>query len=164
LVVGFSPYDFPMISQKRIVNLFRRTGGGDEFTKSADELTGEERARMGNDLDAERALIASVPSNDKWFVVTPLHLVVKNSYELRRIPLEHIERIVATDSDYKLHGGNLGVRLHDGSIVNLGLQSARPYISLMNVFMYIARVTGSPSDRGLASSPTTDDGRPAAKL
>jgi len=154
-----------MISEKRIVALFRQTGGGDEFTKPADEFTDEQRAHLGNTLREERVLIASMQSADAWFALTPLHLVSKDHTALRKVALPDIEWIVATDHDYKLHGGNLGVRLRNGSIVNIKLRSGSAYVSLMNVLMYIARVAGPPSDRVLspawrtAQRPTTNDQR-----
>jgi len=79
------------------------------------------------------------------------HLVLKHGDALRRIPLEHVEWIdTNATGDYKLRGGKLNVRLRDGSLVGINVEPGGPYVALMNVFMYIGRVTGPPSHRALS--------------
>jgi hypothetical protein len=142
-----------MISAKRIVSIFRQTGGSGEFTKSIDELTDAQVKSFPQDVGKETPLIVSMRSADEWFVLTPSHLVLKDRDVLRRVPLEHVEWIVTPeDAEFKSHGGKLGVLLRDGSAVSLHVEAGRPYVSLMNVFMYIARVAGPPSHRALTGA------------
>jgi hypothetical protein len=139
-----------MISAKRIVRLFRQTGGSGEFTKSADELADAQLSPLREDIGKEAPLIVSIRSTDEWFVLTISHLVLKNGDALCRIPLEHVEWIDTNATvDYKLRGGRLNVCLRDGSLVGIDVEAGGPYVALMNVFMYIGRVTGPPSHRAL---------------
>ena len=128
-----------MISAKRIVTLFRQTGGSGEFTKPADELTDAQLALLREDIGQEAPLIVSMRSAGEWFVLTMSHLVLKDGDALRRIPLEHVEWIDNATGDYKLRGGKLNVRLRDGSLVGINVEAGGPYVALMNVFMYIGR-------------------------
>jgi hypothetical protein len=149
-----------MISAKRITSIFRQTGGGDDFTKLADDFSDEQIAPLREDPKNERMLIVGLTSASEWFAITKQDLVVQDRGGSRRILLESIDWIVTRDDNYKANGGTLGVKLRDGSIVSINIHSGKPYVALMNVFMYIGRVGGPPSGRGLTGSPTTDDQRP----
>jgi hypothetical protein len=149
-----------MISAKRIVTLFHQTGGGGEFTKLAEEFTEAQLAPLRVYLDEERPLIASVKSPDDWFVLTPFRLISKNRGGLRKIPFENVEWIDSVPADFKLQGGDLGIKLRNGRSLRISIESGRPYTALMNVLMYVARVTGPPSGRTLTGKPTTNDRRP----
>jgi len=116
-----------MISAKRIVSLFRQTGGSGEFTKPADELTDAQLAPLQEDIGKEAPLIVSMRSAGEWFVLTMSHLVLKDGDALRRIPLDHVEWIdTNATGDYKLRGGKLNVRLRDGSLVGINVESGDP--------------------------------------
>ena len=138
-----------MISAKRIVSLFRQTGGSGEFTKPADELTDAQLAPVREEIGKETPLIVSTRSADEWFALTLSHLILKDGGSLRRVALEQVEWVDTGAEDYKLRGGELDVRLRDGSVVCVNVEAGKPYVALMNVFMYIARVTGPPSHRAL---------------
>ncbi len=139
-----------MISAKRILSQFRRTGGGDEFTKTAAEFADEQIAPLRDLLRNEQPLIVSLTSPANSFILTSRHLLTLRDHAVtQRVPLKNIEWVVTRSNDYKSNGGNLGVKLRDGSVVSISLYSGRPYVAMMNVLMYIGRVTGSPSGRGL---------------
>ena len=140
-----------MISASRILSQFRQTGGGDEFTKTATEFADDQMAPFREFLQDEQPLIVSLASPARSFILTSRHLLILRDHAVtQRIPLENIEWVVTQSNDYKFNGGNLGVKLRDGSLVSIDLHSGRPYIAMMSVLMYIGRVTGLPSGRGLS--------------
>jgi hypothetical protein len=114
-----------MISAKRIVTIFRQKGGSGEYTKPADELTDKQLAILRGKLGEESPLIASVRSADEWFALTSSHLIWKHAGGMCKIQLVNVEKVVGLIEDPrsfvegKLHDGKLGVKLRDGSVVNV---------------------------------------------
>jgi len=139
-----------MISLKRIVSLFRQTGGGGEFTKPSDGLTDARLALLRERIGDEEPLLVSMRSAEEWFVLTASHFVLKDGDALRRVPLEEVEWVdTGANREYKLRGGILGVRLRHGSWSSANVEAGGPYVGLTNVLMYIARLTGPRSHRAL---------------
>jgi hypothetical protein len=134
-----------MISAKRIVTIFARRGGGGEFTKTADELTSSERARLQAELEGQAPLIASARSEDEWFALTETHIASKRPGAFRRVRLDEIAALISPAGGKgfergKKDGGVVEVRLRDGSTVTVSTESGGPFVALTNAFLYLARV------------------------
>ena len=140
-----------MISAKRIVQIFRQRGGGDEFTNPAEKLTPARFAYLKTVAEGE-PIIAKVSSENEWFVLTESFLVFQSHREVRRVPFVEICNIEIPKSDFmnpgiKTEGGSLDVGLQDGTEIRIKVEPAGPYFGLMNVLMRIATTNRRPGSR-----------------
>src|SRR5208282_5903352 len=154
-----------MLSAKRIVEIFRRRGGG-EFADLADKLTPEQFAYLRGVAEGE-PIVAKVSSRDEWFVLTKSLAVFKSNREMRRIPFDQIATVSVPQADMlseriKIEGGNLDIGLRDGTTHRVRVQQGGPYFGVMNVLMRFARINHRQRSKasGHAVSPTTRDQRP----
>jgi hypothetical protein len=150
-----------MISGGRIVTIFRTCGGSGEFTKTADELPGDQLSTIRDAIGDEKPLIARVTSRDDWFAITPSNLYHQGPSRRNRIPLQEIEHVDRAGfmAGGKIHGGELEVHLKDRSKLTVTTESGRAYTALLNVFMYFERVNKRTGRNILGHRPTTDDQR-----
>jgi hypothetical protein len=146
-----------MISAGRIITIFRKKGGSGRFTKTSDELSGREASIIRAELNGEKPLIVKVLSKDEWFALTKSRAILKGPDDMTSILLDEIDDVVRPDdllewAQSKRAGGKLDVRLKDGSRFTVDAESGRPFVALMNVFMYLAKVNGKTvSHRSLGS-------------
>jgi hypothetical protein len=154
------------ISPSRVVHIFRHKGGSGEFTKTGDELTEGESRMILAEMDGESPLIVSVRSKDEWFVLTESRIVLRNSGGLHSAKLLDIDTFFHSGirelARGKLDGGKFELRLKGGSRLNIDAESGRPFISLLNVFMYLEKINRKSrtpvSEAGTATTgPTTMD-------
>jgi hypothetical protein len=144
-----------MISAGRITSIFRKCGGSGPFTKTGDEISDYEASIIQSGLNGENPLIVSVRSRDQWFVFTKSRAVLKDLDNVRTIHLCEVDDLVRPDDlrewvEGKQAGGRLEVRLKDGSLFTVNAEAGRPFMALMNVFMYLAKVNRKKaSGRGL---------------
>lgn len=144
-----------MISAGRIVKIFHKNGGGGRFTKTSDELSDREASIIQAGLTGEKPLIVSVRSKDEWFAVTESRVISKSNDTIRSIPLSQVDSLIRPDdlmewARGKRTSGKLDVRLKDGSLFNIHAESGRPFMALMNVFIYLTKVNrDKASDLGL---------------
>ncbi len=161
-----------MLSAKRIVEIFRRRGGG-EFANLADKLTSEQFAYLKNMADGE-PILARMCSEDEWFVLTMTHLVTRRAGKIRRISLGEIcsvafprthPREVEVFKRIKSDGGDMEIGLQDGTTFRMKAEPGGTYIGLMNVLMRFARINHRQRLKasGHAVSPTTSDQRPTTQ-
>lgn len=154
-----------MISPSRIVHIFRHKGGSGQFTKTADELTDEELASVRESLDGEKPLVISVRSKEDWFVLTGSRLVLTNGDGVSSTALRDIDGFshsgIRELARGKLEGGKLEIRSKDGLLFNLRAESGRPFLSLLNIFIYLEKVNRKPriaTSRAGSTTTTTCDG------
>src|SRR5271170_7192952 len=104
-----------MISGRRIVTIFRSCGGSGVFTKTADELLGDQVSAIRDAIGDEKPLIARITSKDDWFAITPSNLYHQGPRGRHRIPLEEIEHVDREGfmAGGKINGGDLEVHLKD---------------------------------------------------
>jgi hypothetical protein len=140
-----------MISAKRIVEIFRTRGGGDEFTLPAVKLPPEQFAYLANVSEGE-PIVAKVSAENEWFVLTKSLLVFDHRGEIRKIRFDQILAVDIPKSDLlnprsKIGGGNLDVGLQDGTTFRFKVEPGGPYLGLMNVLTRIATVNRRQSSR-----------------
>jgi hypothetical protein len=136
-----------MISAKRIMIIFSRRGGSGEFTKTANELTSNERAFLNLAL-GQTPLIACMRSEEEWFAMTETHVATKRPGAFLSVGLNEVAAIVSPAGGRgfergKKYGGAVEVRLTDGSTLTVNTESGGPFVALTNVFLYLARVNKS---------------------
>lgn len=156
-----------MISAGRIVTIFRTKGQSGEFTKLASEFTPEQLSPVLDQLGNEPPLIVSFHSERKWFVVTKLCLVSKRDDRLDRIPLDQVARVRSDVRDLamgKRHDGKLDFLLRNGSLASIDIEAGGPYVAMLNVFLYLAKVNrprdGDSTIGTEKARQTTNDERP----
>lgn len=155
-----------MVSAKRIVEIFRSRGGGDEPCYPANGLPHDQYAKLKT-AAGDEPIVAKVSSSTEWFALTRTNLVIEGSGKLSIIPFADIRRVDIPKSDLmnpqiKIEGGNLDIRLRDGSTLRVNVPPGGPYFGVMNVLMYVSAVTGTPSGQGLAPRSTTKARQPRA--
>jgi hypothetical protein len=134
-----------MISAGRIAKIFHNNGGGGRFTKIRDEISDREASIIQDGLTGEEPLIVSVRSKDEWFAFTKSRVISKSNDHMRSIPLDQVDSLVRPDdlmewARGKRAGGKLDVRLKDGTLFTVHAESGRPFMALMNVFIYLEKV------------------------
>jgi hypothetical protein len=143
-----------MISARRIVQIFRQRGGGDEFTSPAEKLTPARFAYLKTVAEGE-PIIAKVTSAKDWFVLTESFLVLPSRNKVRRVPFVGICGVEISKSDFrnpriKTEGGSLDVGLQDGTGFRIKVEPGGPYFGLLNVLMRIATINRGPRGRATA--------------
>ncbi|HXO35529.1 MAG TPA: hypothetical protein VN901_24585 [Candidatus Acidoferrales bacterium] len=149
-----------MISEGRILSIFRTKGGPGGSTSTADELSQYAKEFLEKDLKGHQALIARVESKDNWFAVSKSELVSGFKGHVRHTNLTDIMGVVSTPTqllEVKRSGGPLELRLAGDSTLTLWLDGGRPFVGVLNVFNYIVKTThGRRSGQGLV--PTRKSG------
>jgi hypothetical protein len=160
-----------MLSAKRIVEIFRRRGGG-EFANLTEKLTADQVLYLAK-MAGDTLLVAMMPSKDEWFALTKSHFVLNSGGELHSVPLGAIWAVEISRSyrrelrkfeHIKITGGDLDIDLHDGATLQVKVEPGGPYFGLMNVLMRIATINRRRKMRetpGNLDRPTADDQRPA---
>jgi hypothetical protein len=143
-----------MISARRIVQIFRQRGGGDEFTSPAEKLTPARFVYLKTVAEGE-PIIAKVTSDKEWFVLTESFVVLPSRNKVRRVPFVEICDVEISKSDFrnpriKTEGGSLDVGLQDGTGFRIKVEPGGPYFGLLNVLMRIATINRGPRGRATA--------------
>lgn len=144
-----------MISEKRIISIFRTKGGPGGSTSIADELPESKRHFLEEKLKGDRPLIARISSKDNWLAITGSQLVSSVEGQVRHSRLADIRGIVTERKTTQLlegkrSGGPLELKLADRSLLNVWLDGGKPFVGLLNVFIYIVKMNeGRRSGRGL---------------
>jgi hypothetical protein len=133
-----------MISEKRIVEIFRTRGGGKQFVSPAEKLSREELAYLKIMAGGE-PLVAKFCSKNEWLVLTKSHLIIEHSKKLLRVSFQDIFLVDIPKQDWlnprlKIEGGNLDLGLRDGRTVRIKIQPGGPFYGLMNVLLRIATI------------------------
>ena len=133
-----------MISAKRIVEIFRSRGGGEEFINLAGRLPSKELAYLSI-LAGDEPLVSKLSPENEWLVLTRSHLVIEKNGMVIRVPYGDLYAVNIPRQDLlnpriKDDGGDLEVGLRDGASLQIRLQPGGPYLGLMNVLMRIARI------------------------
>ena len=145
-----------MISEGRILSIFRTKGGLGGSTSTADELPQPQKNLLERELKGDRLLIARVESKDNWFALSNSQLISSVEGRVRQTHLADImavspERQATQLLEVKRSGGPLDLKLADGSILTVWLDGGKPFIGLLNVFNYIVKMNrGQRSGHGLA--------------
>jgi hypothetical protein len=162
-----------MISAKRMLEIFRRRGGG-EFANLAEKLTPAQFAYL-EQMSKGKPIIARMYSEDEWFAVTKSQFVFRCASGTRTVNLDEIYWASISESDFrtidgrrklnrhiKEDGGDLQIRLRDGTSFRVRVEPGGPYFGLMNVLMRIGKANQGRSARAgtVDPLPTTDDQRP----
>jgi hypothetical protein len=158
-----------MISAKRMVHVFQICGGCEAFYGRDGNLTAEELTHLSSLVEGE-PIAARVSAKDDWFVLTQTQLVVQQHGTLSRVALRDIRSASVSRSELllngprlKVDGGHVDVGLRDGSSLRIKVTPGKAFMGLWNVLIYVAKVTGSPSGRGLTFRKTNDE-RPTTAL
>jgi hypothetical protein len=94
-------------------------------------------------------LIARVQSTETWFALTPSHLVSSVDGLVRRVSLTDINGFaprleqLAELVERNRSGGMLELSSKDGRIVELSIEAGKPFVGLLNVFIYIVKTNRS---------------------
>ncbi len=133
-----------MISENRIVAVFSKGGDGGS-TATSQRLSQSTRDFLESRLNGERILIARVQSQKDWMAITSSQLVCALEDRVLRTPLSEIVGVETKGRgeqllECKQSGGNLGLRLTDGSEFAVRVDGGKPFVGLLNVFQYIARI------------------------
>jgi hypothetical protein len=164
-----------MISAKRMLEIFRRRGGH-EFASLSERLTPAQFAYL-EQMSKGKPIIAMMYSEEEWFAVTKSQFVFRRANRVRTVHLDEIYWASISESDFrtvdglrklnrhiKKDGGDLQIKLRNGTSFQVRVEPGGPYFGLMNVLMRVGRANQSRSARaGTAYPPTTDDQRPAAQ-
>jgi hypothetical protein len=163
-----------MLSAQRIVEIFRRRGGG-EFANLTEKLTADQISYLEKMAGGE-PIIAMMRSRDEWFALTKSHFVLSRERELCRMPFSNICAVEISGNyrknlrrfeHIKTTGGDIDVHMQDGRTLQIKVEPGGPYLGLMNVLMRIAtlnrrqRTSEASGQNGL---PTTNDKRPTTHL
>jgi hypothetical protein len=166
-----------MISPKRMVEIFRRRGGG-EFADLPEKLTPEQFAYLERVAEGE-PIISRLYSKDEWFAVTKSRLVFRSARGTRAVSLDEIYGASTPRVDFrnveelrkieriKTDGGDLEVQLRDGRSLRVKVEPGGPYFGLMNVFKRVATINRRRNQRkasGNIDRPKTNDERPTTQL
>jgi hypothetical protein len=156
-----------MVSAKRIVEIFRTRSGGAELCNPSASLPRDQHAYL-KAAAGDEPMVAMVSSVTEWFVLTKTKFVIEGSGKISRIPFADISSVAIPKSDMmnpqiKVEGGTLDVRLRNGSTLRVNVRPGGPYFGVMNVLMYVCRVTASPSGRGLPRRGMAKRRQPAAR-
>jgi hypothetical protein len=143
-----------MISEGRILSIFRTKGGLGGSTSTADELSLYAKEFLEKELKGHQALIARFESKDNWFAVSKSELVSGFKGHVRHTNLTDIMGVVSKPAtqllEVKRSGGPLELRLADDSTLTLWLDGGRPFVGVLNVFNYIVKMNqGRRSGQGL---------------
>jgi hypothetical protein len=125
-----------MISEGRILSIFRTKGGPGGSTLAADELSQYPKEFSEKELKGHQALIARVESKDNWFAVSKSELVSGFKGHVRHTNLTDIMGVVSKPTELlevKRSGGPLELRLADDSRLTLWLDGGRPFVGVLNV-------------------------------
>jgi hypothetical protein len=131
-----------MISASRITSIFRKKGGDGPITRSANDLRPGQNDTLLRSIGDDIVLIVGFFSDNRWFAITSSRLVVQEGDKLKVTALEDVVAVKypKSASDLaagKVVGGTLVLSLRDGAMVKLEVESGKPYVGLLNVFMYI---------------------------
>lgn len=134
-----------MISPGRIVTIFRGKGGNGQSTKTFDALSEPQKALLLGAVREDKPLIVSFFSTDEWLAVTESRLVVKHRGHFNGVPLEELDSITRPANarllgEGKRFDGRFELRLRDGSLVTFESEAGKPFVGLLNVFMYVIKM------------------------
>ena len=155
-----------MISENRIVEIFRTRGGGEEFIRPAEHLPSQQLAYVRTLAQGE-PIIAKPSVRNEWLVLTKSHLVIECFPQVLRISLEDVESTEIPKHEFlnrnlKLHGGSLDIGIRGGSSLRVTVEPGGVYFGLLNVLMRFA--ARNQAIQKAAEAPTTDDNRPTTQL
>lgn len=131
-----------MISAERIISIFRKKGGDGAITRIAENLRPGQHETLLRSIGDDMVLIVGFFSDDRWFAITSSRLLVQQMSKLKATTLEDVISVKypKTASDLavgKRFGGTVALTLRDGSSVELEVESGKPFVGLLNVFLYI---------------------------
>jgi hypothetical protein len=134
-----------MISENRILTIFRKKGGPGAATSVAIQMLRPEHQFLKDVLSGERPLIVRVQSQSDWFVLTKSELITSNESNIQRTSLSDIKSVVLGSGisqlvDGKIFGALIELELVDGTRIPVPQDAGKPFTGMLNVFMYIARV------------------------
>lgn len=134
-----------MISEKRILAVFRKSGGPDALTSVFSETSQPVQSFVEKTLKGNRPLIARIQSRANWFALTGSELIISVEGGIQSTRLSDIEAVVLRDGmrqllDGKVFGAPIELKLADGSVLAVPQDAGKPFTGMLNVFMYIARV------------------------
>jgi hypothetical protein len=160
---------WPMISPGRITKVFPKKGRSGQPIQLGCELAGGQLSPILNDSNGDQPLLVNLRPELDWFALTKHRLVMQGAGKLRKIPLHEIRRAndIWTHARVKQRGGDLFVRLGDGSLEDVGVESDGPCVAMHNPFLYPGQ-GNRPSTRRAESGveahwPATNDRRPTAQ-
>lgn len=138
-----------MISPKRVATIFETKGGNGTFTKTFDALSESEKGRVMGLVNGDEPLIAGFLSSEEWFVVTHSSLILSQTGQRKSISLGKITRLksptgAADLATGKQTNGRFELELQDGSAVSFEVEGGKPFVGLLNVFMYVVKMNRRP--------------------
>ncbi len=134
-----------MISPGRVIAIFQRKGGNGQITKTFDAFPEPQKALLLGRLKQDVPLIASFFSNDQWFAVTQSQVVLSLQGHIKSVPLEELHALRYPARAKQLAEGKhanarFELALRDGSVLAFEAEAGRPFVGLLNVFMYVIKM------------------------
>jgi hypothetical protein len=164
-----------MISAKRMLEIFRRRGGR-EFADLSEKLTPAQLAYL-EQMSQGKPIIARWYSEDEWLAVTKSQFVFRSADRSRTVSLNDIHWASTSENSFrnedesrkldrhiKKDGGDLEIKLRDGTSFRVRVEPGGPYFGLMNVLMRVGAANQNARARTRDPLPTTNDERPTTPL